>query len=274
MNKKYLKKSILIFLPVILIILLMSLYFNYVDTIRVVHGERPKYCIKYWKEDGSKVIYLGLFYKVVAYTGVSPKEPYKNHLYKKMVPWFSDYKKPLDYKKKDSKVKAVKAVKKIKQIKNIDDFYNTSLTKEMDIRNLTKKYSSFDAKKDKVFFIDQYAYIDENKKAFDEFYDNYKKGKNAYLRVGVNTREGDLLLYDILYGKDFGGLFLVSDYTRDRFALKQHRVITFDKYDKLSVEKVRASNDKEDKNVLVLYNGKKYNPALSQYKSVEIGTIK
>ena len=62
-------------------------------------------------------------------------------------------------KKKDSKVKAVK------KIKNIDDFYNTSLTKEMDIRNLTKKYSSFDAKKDKVFFIDQYAYIDENKKS-------------------------------------------------------------------------------------------------------------
>lgn len=36
-------------------------------------------------------------------------------------------------------------------ISSLNDFYNTELTKNRDIRNLSKEYTSFDAQKDNCF---------------------------------------------------------------------------------------------------------------------------
>lgn len=268
------KKFLLGLSIILLLISLISMYFRHIDSIRVTHGERPKYCIKYWVDHGNKVIYMGLFYKVIAYSSVSPKEPYKLHQYKKMVPWFSDYKKPLDYKKsKSSNSKEKDKVNNKKKIKTIDDFYNTTLTKDYDIRNLTKDYSTFDAKKDNIFLIYQNNFKNYNTKVFNDFYKKYKAGKNAFLRVGVHTVEGDLILYDILYNKELGGLYLVSDYTRDKFSSPDDRKITLNKYNKLAVEDIKA-DDKVQEKVLCLYNGDKYEPNMSNNKSITIGRIK
>ena len=62
------KKRILI-LSIILIVILVStgLITSYADSARVRNGMAPKHTIKIISEDGNKVTYWGLGYKVVLY---------------------------------------------------------------------------------------------------------------------------------------------------------------------------------------------------------------
>lgn len=80
----------------LVVIMIAVLYFmvNYVDKGRVSTGHTPKYCIKLVSEDGKKVTYWGLGYKVVRYVRVSPNEPYKNNIGGKMGSWFMKYELP------------------------------------------------------------------------------------------------------------------------------------------------------------------------------------
>lgn len=107
-------------------------------------------------------------------------------------------------------------------IKNIDSFYNTELTKGKDIRKLAKDYSSDDAIKDNCFVVGQTLY---NKNIYDEFMQNYKNKITSFIRVGQNTEEGDLVIYDILYYKDTDKVYLVIDRTRDEFSADNDRRI-------------------------------------------------
>ncbi len=52
------------------------------------------YCIKVISNEGSKVTYWGLGYKVIRYVGVSPNEPYENNIGTKMGSWFMKYELP------------------------------------------------------------------------------------------------------------------------------------------------------------------------------------
>ena len=89
------KKKICIGAGIILIILIVSgIITNYADSGRVTTGHEPKYCIKIVSNDGSKITYWGLGYKVIRYVGVSPNEPYENNSGAKMGSWFMDYKLP------------------------------------------------------------------------------------------------------------------------------------------------------------------------------------
>lgn len=89
------KKKISIGVGIILIILIViGIITNYVDSGRVTTGHEPKYCIKIVSKDGSKVTYLGLGYKVIRYVGVSPNEPYENNIGVKMGSWFMKYDLP------------------------------------------------------------------------------------------------------------------------------------------------------------------------------------
>lgn len=86
------KKKIFISFGVILIIIIViGIITNYVDSERVSTGHEPKYCIKTVSYDGSKVTYWGLGYKVIRYVGVSPKEPYASNIGVKMGSWFMKY---------------------------------------------------------------------------------------------------------------------------------------------------------------------------------------
>lgn len=89
------KNKILISI-IIMLILLTGLGFitNYIDSGRVGTNHEPKYCFKIVSNDGSKVTYWGLGYKVIRYVGVSPKEPYKNNIGAKMGSWFMKYDLP------------------------------------------------------------------------------------------------------------------------------------------------------------------------------------
>lgn len=272
-NKKIKKVSIII-LIIIVLLSILSLIFNHVDSKEVVHGNRPKYCIKIPSADGNKVTYLGLFYKVVAYTGVSPKEPYTLHPYKKMVGWFEKYEKPLDFKNEKEKNEKNKSEAKI-EIKNLDDLYNLSFTKNLDIRNLSKEYSANDAIKDGTFLIGKNI----NREALNNFYEKYKNKENAYVRIAVFTYEGDIGLYDIIYLKELNKIYLAFDNTRDKFSRDEDRKIFFETYDHIDIIEMDREIEigKEEKihvKKLVVYEGDEYRPESSIKRSRKIGELK
>ena len=126
------KKKICIGVGILLMILIVAgIITNYIDSGRVTTGHEPKYCIKIVNNDGSKVTYWGLGYKVIRYVGVSPKEPYESNIGVKMGNWFMKYELPIDseFNKENNS-----------SISNLNDFYNTELTKNRDIRNLSKEW--------------------------------------------------------------------------------------------------------------------------------------
>ena len=89
--KKKIGISIVIFVIVLIVVGIIT---NYLDSGRVTTGHEPKYCIKVISNDGSKVTYWGLGYKVIRYVGVSPNEPYENNIGTKMGSWFMKYELP------------------------------------------------------------------------------------------------------------------------------------------------------------------------------------
>lgn len=65
-------KKICISIGIVLIgLIAMGIITNYIDSGRVTTGHEPKYCFKIVNNDGSKVTYWGLGYKVIRYVGVS-----------------------------------------------------------------------------------------------------------------------------------------------------------------------------------------------------------
>lgn len=85
------KKNLIIISIVIGILVATGLVTSYIDMARVRNSVEPKFTIKIVSEDGSKVTYLGLGYKVVRYPSVSPNEPYKNNRGVKYGNWFTKY---------------------------------------------------------------------------------------------------------------------------------------------------------------------------------------
>ena len=88
------KKGIIVTVLVLLVLIIASLVTKYIDTANVSTGYEPECCIKIVSQDGSKVTYLGLGYKVVRYVGVSPDESYESNIGVKMGSWFMNYEKP------------------------------------------------------------------------------------------------------------------------------------------------------------------------------------
>ena len=110
------KKKIYIGAGIILVILIVAgIITNYADSGRVTRGHEPKYCIKIVSNDGSKVTYWGLGYKVIRYVGVSPNEPYENNIGVKMGSWFMNYDLP------NEKVITIEYEGKTIEINNYDD---------------------------------------------------------------------------------------------------------------------------------------------------------
>ena len=85
------KKVLIICISIFIILAILSFIANYVDKGRISTGHEPKFTIKIVSEDGNKVTYWGLGYKVVRYPSVSPNEPYKNNRGVKMGSWFMKY---------------------------------------------------------------------------------------------------------------------------------------------------------------------------------------
>ncbi len=116
------RKKIYISIVIIIIaIIVAGIITNYTDTGRVTTGHEPKYCIKVINNDGSKVTYWGLGYKVIRYVGVSPNEPYENNIGAKMGNWFMKYELPNE---RNITIEYEDKVIKLTNNEDIDKVYN------------------------------------------------------------------------------------------------------------------------------------------------------
>lgn len=98
------KKRLFIILSILPVLLIStSLVTSYLDSARVRNSVEPKYTFKIVSEDGSKVTYWGLGYKVIRYPSVSPNEPYKNNRGVKYGSWFMKYEPNEDNTEKTDK---------------------------------------------------------------------------------------------------------------------------------------------------------------------------
>lgn len=116
------RKKIYISIVIIIIaIIVAGIITNYTDTGRITTGHEPKYCIKVINNDGSKVTYWGLGYKVIRYVGVSPNEPYENNIGAKMGNWFMKYELPNE---RNITIEYEDKVIKLTNNEDIDKVYN------------------------------------------------------------------------------------------------------------------------------------------------------
>ena len=79
---------------VIIMLIIAGIITNYIDSGRVTTGHEPQYSIKIVNNNGTKITYWGLGYKVIRYTKISPNEPYENNIGVKMGNWFMKYDLP------------------------------------------------------------------------------------------------------------------------------------------------------------------------------------
>ena len=144
------KKKICVILGIIIILGFIT---NYIDSSRVTTGHEPKYCIKIVSDDGSKVTYYGLGYKVIRYVRVSPDEPYESNIGAKMGNWFMKY----DLSKKEiieieykGQVITINDTKEVEFIKNIllNSKYNNEICKGINTYKITLNSDAYYIKED------------------------------------------------------------------------------------------------------------------------------
>lgn len=129
----------------------------------------------------------------------------------------------------------------------LDIFYSDKITSDYeDIRKLSADYNIYDAQTDKCFIVGAMVH---NEYLYGEFMDNYKNGRDAFVRIARNTENKDLVLFDIMYKSSTGEFEFVTDYTRDTSKNTKDRIIKLSNYKNISEYKYNEST------YLVLYNG-------------------
>ena len=88
------KKKTIIIVITLVAMTILSLFSIYYDSARVRNGKEPRLTLKIVTNEGKKVTYLGLGYKVIRYPNSTPKEPYENNVGVKFGNWFMKYDKP------------------------------------------------------------------------------------------------------------------------------------------------------------------------------------
>lgn len=253
------KKALFLLLFILLIFMVVGVCFYKIDSRRIDNGKDPKFTIKIAGKNGEKVYYIGFLYKITAYTGVSPKEPFRVHRGYKKGLWFSKFsKKELE---KIEKTKKEKEVEKEKRIENIDEFYNLAITKDKDIRKLPQNYSAKEALKNNE------AVNKIEREEINKFIERKKQGKSAFKRIFKTTTEGDLCIRDVLYYAPTNQILVVLDNSRDVFSTKEEQQIFMLEYKNLEIIK------ELDDFYWAVFNGEKYNPLLSSYENLILEKI-
>ena len=85
------KKRIIIISVILCVFIILGITTGYLDYKNVKNSIEPKYTIKLVDGKNGKITYLGLGYKVVRYTAVSPREPFANSLKVNFRGWFVGY---------------------------------------------------------------------------------------------------------------------------------------------------------------------------------------
>lgn len=96
------KKAFIILGIIVAFLVSLALVTSYIDSARVRNSVEPKCTIKIVSEDGNKVTYWGVGYKVIRYPSVSHNEPYKNNRGVKYGGWFMNYELPVGITKEEA----------------------------------------------------------------------------------------------------------------------------------------------------------------------------
>lgn len=214
-------------LTAIILLITLSIFTYFMDLKNYNNNIEPKHCIKVINKDDSKVTYYGLGYKIIRYVNVSPVEPFSNNKGSKFGSWFMKYDLPSEPQ----------------EITDIETFYQISLTQNKNINSLPSSYTVTQAEEDNCLILTNKII---NKKEYEDFFNEYNNHKNSFIRIVETTIEGDLLIYDLLYYNDF--LYLVTDYSRDKYATETDKELSLEKYKYLSNYKYK------NKTYLVLNN--------------------
>ena len=177
------KKAFFILGIVVVLLVAVALVTSYIDSARVRNSVEPKCTIKIVSEDGNKVTYWGLGYKVVRYPSVSPNEPYKNNRGVKYGGWFMNYELPVGITKEEAVKIAQNDINKIEKT-TIINFENPTVEEVV----LDEKVS--------IYLFNADEKIEE---------------KTAY-RITFNTEEDGLLGPIVYYVDKDNGKLLGLDY--------------------------------------------------------------
>ncbi|MCI8309939.1 MAG: hypothetical protein HFJ45_07205 [Clostridia bacterium] len=136
------KKILIIGSILIFILIIVGVITNYIDSGRVTTNHEPKFCIKTISNNGSKVTYWGLGYKVIRYVGVSANEPYESNIGAKMGSWFMKYELPkvenieIEY---EGKIVTINNIKDIGIIENmlVNSKYNNEICDGINTHKIT-----------------------------------------------------------------------------------------------------------------------------------------
>lgn len=136
------RKLFIIGIAIVFIFIIAGMLTNYIDSGKVTTNHEPKFCIKTISNDGSKVTYWGLGYKVIRYVGVSPNEPYENNIGAKMGSWFMKYELPkveniqIDYEGQTVNITNIKDIGIIENIL-LNSKYNNEICDGINTHKIT-----------------------------------------------------------------------------------------------------------------------------------------
>lgn len=187
------KKSLIIIISVILIIIIFGIFTSCYDKSRVNNNLEPKFTIKIINKEGNKITYWGLGYKVIRYVGVSPNEPFKNNIGVKFGSWFMEYELPQkndDSKKYEQIKENVKiAVEKSLKVQYpscpIKDVYDENLKAGGRHYNSSFLISNGYIKKSELLDVDNQSYCDvyvDIKAHYENEYD-HQNNCNVYYKI-------------------------------------------------------------------------------------------
>jgi len=249
------KNKILIIIGILVTILLLSgLVTSYIDSARVRNSIEPKYTIKIVSENGNKVTYWGLGYKVVRYVSVSPNEPYENNRGVKYGSWF------MEYKLEDSLITP----------EDVNDKIINYIKKE---NNDTKNYSYnyVDTEKNKVVV----GLVDNTKEKQDEFI--YKVFSSCCGSKYIKYIQDNSMIEfkDSKYTFEAKIIFVEDDYITVK-VLKD--IDQFKKDDKVTMAITRPNNGTNDfyvigNNVKIIFNGNVLTSNPAQIGAIKIELI-
>lgn len=198
------KKIFIILLIVLELLLVSSLITSYIDSARVRNAVEPKHTIKIISEDGEKITYWGLGYKIIRYTAKNPNEPYKDNIGVKYGGWFMNYDKP---ETKDINIKNIDKTISFANWSSSRKIYENALNKDRftkdNSRNLPihkfdtlNELKQFKSHYENIYSIDEKydeiaSFNEATEKYNEEFFSN-----NSLILVYVSAGSGSYR-YDI-----------------------------------------------------------------------------
>ena len=253
-------------LGIIITIAIIGCIFFMVDKNRVEEGKAPQFAIKKVENEGNKITYTGLGYKVITYP--KDKENIEESLKDKKRTKIGSYFMNFEIKE-DKIVKDDKDNTENMEIKNVEDFYNYIKKEGQELKKANENFSAEDAKQQDFYVITN---KDENlnKEKLEEFLNKYKENKMAVLRIAEETKEGRIYIFDILFEPKTKKVYVAADKSRDKELSEDETKLKLEVYDK--IEKVKdEENSKEN---LVVFEGEEYDAKSDAKKSMVIGEVK